>query len=66
MNIWRTLLKKGEGVEQLTVVAPELTVREAYQVQLATIEKALGAGETITGKKNRADVARDAAVAWCG
>ena len=40
-----------KGVEQLTKVAPGLTVQEAYLVQLATIEKELGNGKSITGKK---------------
>lgn len=40
-----------EGVQPLTVLDPELTIDEAYQVQLQTIEDNVQSGQTITGKK---------------
>lgn len=42
---------KGIGVEPVTELAPNLSIDEAYQVQLATIQKEVDAGKTITGKK---------------
>jgi 2-keto-4-pentenoate hydratase len=42
---------RGRGVEPLTSLDPELTVEEAYQVQLATINKKVKAGSRIVGKK---------------
>lgn len=43
--------EKEEGVQPLTVLDPELTLDEAYQVQLQTIQGNLKDGNTITGKK---------------
>jgi 2-keto-4-pentenoate hydratase len=42
---------RGRGVEPLTSLDPELTVEEAYRVQLATIQKKVDAGRRIVGKK---------------
>jgi 2-keto-4-pentenoate hydratase len=41
----------GEGVEALTALDPELTIEEAYQVQLINIDKKVKAGSQIVGKK---------------
>ncbi len=43
--------QKGEGVETLTLLAPDLTIDQAYQIQQYTIEQALDEGAKITGKK---------------
>ncbi|MGC6768444.1 2-keto-4-pentenoate hydratase [Enterococcus sp. LJL51] len=43
--------KKNGGVQPLTELIPQLSVEEAYQVQLKTISKQLAAGNKITGKK---------------
>ncbi|RAS83654.1 2-keto-4-pentenoate hydratase [Priestia endophytica] len=57
-NKWITLSehlaeaeRQSEGVEPLTSIEPELTIEEAYQVQLATIEKKVAEGNRIVGKK---------------
>lgn len=42
---------EGQGIDPLTVIQPDLTVEEAYRVQLINIEKKLGAGRKIVGKK---------------
>ena len=42
---------KGEGVQPVTVLNPDLTVDDAYQVQLHTIEESVKGGQRITGKK---------------
>ena len=42
---------KGEGVQPVTVLNPDLSVDDAYQVQLHTIEESVKAGQRITGKK---------------
>lgn len=42
---------KRQGVEPLTSIHPGLTIEEAYQVQLATIEKKKESGKQIVGKK---------------
>jgi 2-keto-4-pentenoate hydratase len=42
---------RGEGVEPLTSLDPELTITDAYQVQLHTIDKKVQAGSKIVGKK---------------
>ncbi|MFC3040491.1 2-keto-4-pentenoate hydratase [Virgibacillus xinjiangensis] len=44
---WRT----GEGVRPLTELDPDLSLDEAYQVQLQTIEDKVKSGQQITGKK---------------
>lgn len=41
----------GEGVQPLTALDPELSIDEAYHVQLHTIEAYVKDGQTITGKK---------------
>lgn len=43
--------RQGQGVEPLTQLEPSLTVEEAYQVQLCTIQRKVEAGQYITGKK---------------
>ena len=40
-----------QGVKPLTSIDPELTIEEAYQVQLATIAKKVADGRQIIGKK---------------
>lgn len=47
----RSAWEKGEGVQPLTTLDPELTIDEAYFVQLHTIEENVQNGEKITGKK---------------
>lgn len=42
---------KGIGVEPVTKLAPSLSIDEAYQVQLVTINNEIKSGKTITGKK---------------
>jgi 2-keto-4-pentenoate hydratase len=42
---------KRQGVEPVTSIDPEMTTEEAYQVQLATIEKKKAAGRRVVGKK---------------
>ncbi|MEX2462584.1 MAG: 2-keto-4-pentenoate hydratase [Paenibacillaceae bacterium] len=42
---------QGKGVEALTVLDPELTVEEAYQVQMVNIDKKVKMGSRIVGKK---------------
>ncbi|WP_404451841.1 2-keto-4-pentenoate hydratase [Virgibacillus necropolis] len=42
---------KGEGVQAITELDPELSVDEAYQVQLYTIEQNVKNGQRIVGKK---------------
>ncbi|SEI04851.1 2-keto-4-pentenoate hydratase [Halobacillus karajensis] len=42
---------KGEGVQPITELDPELSIDEAYQVQLCTIEQNVRNGQRITGKK---------------
>jgi 2-keto-4-pentenoate hydratase len=42
---------KRQGVEPLTSIDPEITVVEAYQVQLATVERKIAEGRRIVGKK---------------
>jgi 2-keto-4-pentenoate hydratase len=39
------------GVEPLSSIAPDLTIEDAYQVQLATIESKVAAGKKIIGRK---------------
>ncbi len=41
----------GKGVEPLTVLDPGISVEEAYHVQLKTIERKVGAGARVVGKK---------------
>lgn len=41
----------GEGVLPITTLEPDLTIDEAYQIQLLTINKAVESGQRITGKK---------------
>jgi 2-keto-4-pentenoate hydratase len=40
-----------EGVQPVTAINPELTIDEAYQIQLATINDAIQNGQKVTGKK---------------
>jgi 2-keto-4-pentenoate hydratase len=42
---------QGKGVEPLTVLAPDFTVQDAYQVQLININKKVEAGSKVVGKK---------------
>lgn len=42
---------KSEGVQPITELDPELSVDEAYQVQLHTIDQNVKSGQQITGKK---------------
>ncbi|WP_425590518.1 2-keto-4-pentenoate hydratase [Fictibacillus enclensis] len=42
---------QGRGVSPLTELDPNITVREAYHVQLLTIQKKLEAGQKVVGKK---------------
>lgn len=44
-------MTQGTGVEALTALDPELTIEEAYQVQLINIDKKVKAGSQIVGKK---------------
>ncbi|RKQ32657.1 2-keto-4-pentenoate hydratase [Oceanobacillus halophilus] len=46
-NAW----SNGEGVQPLTTLDPDLSIDEAYQVQLHTIEENVENGQKITGKK---------------
>ncbi|MBP2077523.1 2-keto-4-pentenoate hydratase [Oceanobacillus polygoni] len=46
-NAW----KIGEGVQPVTALDPELTIDEAYYVQLQSIEVSMKTGQKITGKK---------------
>ncbi|MFB4213972.1 2-keto-4-pentenoate hydratase [Shouchella sp. JSM 1781072] len=46
-SAWR----KNTGVKPVTVLAPELTVEDAYQIQLAQVQRFLDEGQVITGKK---------------
>lgn len=52
---WAAHLAEAEknrlGVAPLTALNPEITIEEAYQVQLQTIEGKVTAGEKIVGKK---------------
>ncbi|CAM2845053.1 2-keto-4-pentenoate hydratase [Paenibacillus sediminis] len=41
----------GQGVEPLTSLDPQITIKEAYEVQLATIQKKLDTGRRVVGKK---------------
>ncbi|MFG6150272.1 2-keto-4-pentenoate hydratase [Halobacillus sp. B23F22_1] len=41
----------GEGVQPITALDPKLSIEEAYQVQLHTIEQKVEKGQKITGKK---------------
>lgn len=41
----------GEGVQPITELDPDLTIDEAYSIQLHTIEQYIQAGDQITGKK---------------
>lgn len=41
----------GKGVEPITAIDPEITIEEAYQVQLVNIDKQLKLGKRIVGKK---------------
>jgi 2-keto-4-pentenoate hydratase len=41
----------GKGVEPITVMYPDITIQEAYQIQLATIDKKVATGSRIIGKK---------------
>jgi len=54
-EVWADHLAKaeasGKGVEPLTSVHPDLSVEEAYQVQLVTIRRKLAQGQRIVGKK---------------
>ncbi|WP_174614492.1 2-keto-4-pentenoate hydratase [Virgibacillus ihumii] len=43
--------ENGEGVQPLTAVDPDLTIDEAYYVQLQTIQESVEGGRKITGKK---------------
>lgn len=42
---------KNEGVQPITELDPEISVDEAYHVQLHTIEQKMSEGQRITGKK---------------
>nr|BAH79101.1 2-hydroxypenta-2,4-dienoate hydratase [Paenibacillus sp. JJ-1b] len=42
---------QGKGVEPLTAIDAELTVHDAYQVQLINIDKKVKSGSVIVGKK---------------
>ncbi|WP_240421277.1 2-keto-4-pentenoate hydratase [Paenibacillus periandrae] len=42
---------QGKGLEPLTALDPEITVYDAYQVQLINIDKKVKAGSRIVGKK---------------
>jgi 2-keto-4-pentenoate hydratase len=44
-------LPNRRGVEPITSLNPNITIEEAYQVQLATILKRLQAGQSVVGKK---------------
>ncbi|MBD8003738.1 2-keto-4-pentenoate hydratase [Bacillus norwichensis] len=41
----------GQGVQALTKIQPELSIREAYQVQMHNIDKKVKDGQKIIGKK---------------
>jgi 2-keto-4-pentenoate hydratase len=43
--------RSGRGVEPITSLEPQITVEEAYRVQLKTIERKVQAGDVIVGKK---------------
>lgn len=42
---------RGEGVKPITALDPKLSINEAYEVQLYTIQEYLEDGQHITGKK---------------
>ncbi|WP_240417243.1 2-keto-4-pentenoate hydratase [Paenibacillus periandrae] len=44
-------ISQRKGVEALTTLDPDLTIEQAYQVQLIQIEKKVKAGAAIVGKK---------------
>jgi 2-oxopent-4-enoate/cis-2-oxohex-4-enoate hydratase len=41
------------AVDPLTNREPEISIDDAYQIQLRMIERRLHTGETVVGKKNR-------------
>nr|WP_091662536.1 fumarylacetoacetate hydrolase family protein [Alteribacillus iranensis] len=43
--------KERKGVEPVTSLNPDLAIREAYDIQLTTIEQKVSKGEAIVGKK---------------
>lgn len=43
--------KTGKGVQPATVLYPQLSIEEAYQVQLFMIEREIKNGQKVTGKK---------------
>jgi 2-oxopent-4-enoate/cis-2-oxohex-4-enoate hydratase len=49
-ELYQALLKR-EAVEPLTNREPEITIEDAYQIQLRMIERRVAAGETVVGKK---------------
>jgi 2-keto-4-pentenoate hydratase len=42
---------QGKGVDPITALDPDISIQEAYQVQLVTIDKKVKAGSRIVGKK---------------
>ncbi|MED4602736.1 2-keto-4-pentenoate hydratase [Paenibacillus validus] len=44
-------VRQGKGVDPLTSLDPDLTIQDAYQVQLINIDKKVKAGSVIVGKK---------------
>lgn len=44
-------VKSGQGVQPLTALDPQITIEEAYSVQLKTIERKVAAGAKIVGRK---------------
>jgi 2-keto-4-pentenoate hydratase len=44
--------KQGRGVSPLTELDPDLTLEEAYEVQLVTINHKVKSGQKIVGKKS--------------
>ncbi|WP_020006745.1 2-keto-4-pentenoate hydratase [Salinicoccus albus] len=42
---------KNEGVQPITALDPDISVDEAYQIQLHTVEQKAESGERVTGKK---------------
>jgi 2-keto-4-pentenoate hydratase len=43
--------KSGKGVKAITDIAPDISINEAYRIQLATIKKKIEAGQAVVGKK---------------
>ena len=49
-ELYQSLINR-KPVDPLTVREPEITIEDAYQIQLRMIERRIDAGETVVGKK---------------